>query len=99
MLEAGGFSVVGEASGVAEADAAVRRLGPQVVLLDLQLAGEDGLALAARLAADPDAPRVVLTSTRDPGDYGTRLTESGALGFIPKAELSGEALDALLRVR
>lgn len=99
LLEKGGFRVVGEAATTAEAEAAVERLQPQVVLLDLQLPDEDGLALAGRISTDPAAPIVVLTSTRDPRDYGGRLAASGAAGFIPKAELSGSSLQALLEAR
>jgi hypothetical protein len=43
------------------------------------------------------APSVVLVSSRDAADFGTMVTECGALGFIPKAELSGEALQRLMK--
>ena len=43
-----------------------------------------------------DAPRVVITSSRDASDFGPLIQRSGALGFVPKNELSGEALAALL---
>jgi DNA-binding NarL/FixJ family response regulator len=96
MLAASGYLVVGEAADAIEADSAVRLLQPELVLLDVHLPGEDGLTLASRLTAAPQPPAVVLTSSRDAGDYGSRLTECGARGFIPKADLTGEALDALL---
>ena len=99
LLEAWGFVVVGEAGDAAEADAAVERLRPELVLLDMQLPGEDGLVLASRLSAIPRPPIVVLVSSRDPQDYGARLATSGAAGFIPKAELSSAALDTLLKAR
>jgi hypothetical protein len=38
----------------------------------------------------------VLTSSRDASDFADRLAGAGACGFVPKAELSGEALSALL---
>jgi DNA-binding NarL/FixJ family response regulator len=96
MLESGGFEVVAEAGDAAEADLSVRRLHPEVVLLDVQLPDEDGLVLARRLTGRPSAPAVVLTSSRDARDYGKRLGECGARGFIPKAELTWQAVDALL---
>jgi hypothetical protein len=40
---------------------------------------------------------VILTSSRDVSDYGPRVAECGARGFIPKAELTGEAIHELLR--
>jgi DNA-binding NarL/FixJ family response regulator len=96
LLEAEGFVVIGEAADGDEAIAAVERLRPQVVLLDIQLPDLDGFAVAERLAAVPDPPRVVLISSREAAAYGPRLDAAAARGFIPKRELSGSALAALV---
>jgi DNA-binding NarL/FixJ family response regulator len=96
LLEAEGFEVVGEAADGPGAIEAVALLQPNVVLLDIQLPGLDGLAVAEQLAAAPDPPVVVLTSSRDSAAYGVRLGMSSARGFIPKSELSGKALLALV---
>ena len=66
--------------------------GPQVVLLDVQLPGMDGFAVAERLAAEPAAPAVVLISSRGAGAFRNRLEATPARGFITKAEFSGECL-------
>jgi DNA-binding NarL/FixJ family response regulator len=99
LLEQAGYAVVGEAPDGAEAVRAARRTRPQLVLLDVQLPDADGFALARRLCAERWSPAVVLTSTRDAGDYGERLERSCALGFLPKDEVSGEALGRLLDAR
>lgn len=96
LLEAEGFAVVGTAADGGEAIAAVERLRPQVVLLDIQLADIDGFAVAERLAAGPDPPTVVLISSREAAAYGPRLEAAAAQGFIPKRDLSGTALAALV---
>ena len=96
LLEAEGFAVVGEAADGDEAIAAVDRLRPQVVLLDIQLPDLDGFAVAERLAAGSDPPTVVLVSSREAAAYGPRLDTAAARGFIPKRELSGSALAALV---
>jgi DNA-binding NarL/FixJ family response regulator len=96
LLEADGFDVVGEAVDGASALAAVARLRPGVVLLDVQLPGLDGFEVTERLVAAGDAPVVVLISGRDPVGYRARLGRSRARGFISKSELSGERLAALL---
>jgi DNA-binding NarL/FixJ family response regulator len=96
LLEAEGFEVVGGAEDGAGALAAVERLRPQVVLLDVQLPDLDGFVVAERLAARPDPPAIVLFSSRAASSYRPRLAATPALGFIPKAELTGAALRALV---
>jgi CheY-like chemotaxis protein len=98
LLEAEGFDVVGEACDGASAVAAARQLRPELVLLDVQLPDIDGFEVAARLRATQNGwvPRIVLTSSRDGADFGSLVAESGAVGFVPKGELSGAALVALL---
>jgi DNA-binding NarL/FixJ family response regulator len=93
LLEAEGFEVVGEAGDGDQALAATRRLRPGVVLLDVQMPGEDGFAVAARLASEPDPPAVVLISGRDPAAFGDRLADRP---FLAKRDLSGAALAALV---
>jgi DNA-binding NarL/FixJ family response regulator len=96
LLEAEGFAVIAEAADGDEAIAAVERLRPQVVLLDVQLPGLDGFTVAERLAAGPDPPTVVLISSREAAAYVPRLAAAAAHGFIPKRALSGSALAALV---
>jgi DNA-binding NarL/FixJ family response regulator len=96
LLEAEGFDVVGEAADGSSGLEAVARLRPEIVVLDIQLPDLDGFAVADRLAAAPHPPRVVLVSVREAATYGARLQDASARGFIPKRELSGAALAALV---
>jgi DNA-binding NarL/FixJ family response regulator len=96
VLEAEGFDVVGEAEDAASALAAASRLHPQVVVLDIQLPDLDGFEVAQRLARSDIPPAVVLVSSRDISTYRRRLAASPVRGFIPKNELSGRALSALV---
>jgi DNA-binding NarL/FixJ family response regulator len=96
LLEADGFEVVGEAADGRSAIAEAERLRPRLVLLDIQLPDLDGFEVAARLGESGAPPTVVLTSSRTASSYRRRLAQSPGLGFIPKSELSGEALAALL---
>jgi DNA-binding NarL/FixJ family response regulator len=96
LLASGGFEVVGEAADGHAAVTAARRLRPDVVLVDVQLPDIDGFEVTARLVDGGSGPVVVLTSTRDRADYGDRVERCGARGFIPKAELSGTAVRALM---
>ena len=96
LLEAEGYTVVGEAANGTSALREARRLRPELVLLDVDLPDMDGFEVARRLAADGDGAAIVLTSSRDASDYRRRLAASGARGFIAKSELSGASLGALL---
>jgi DNA-binding NarL/FixJ family response regulator len=96
LLEHEGFDVIGEAEDGASGLAASAALNPDVILLDVNLPDLDGFDVASRICVDREAPKVVLTSSRDPREFGPLVTRSGARGFIPKGELTGEALSALL---
>ena len=97
LLEAEGFDVLATVEDGESALEAARRLRPQVVLLDVQLPGMDGFAVADRLAAGRDPPLIVLTSSRAAEAFHHRLRAARSVrGFIAKAELSGECLHALL---
>ena len=100
LLERGGFRVVGEAGDGDAAVEAVRQLAPEVVLLDVQLPGEDGFAICERIldatGSGAAAPVVVLTSGRPIGTFRRRLARSQAAGFIAKTDLTAPALSALV---
>ena len=96
VLEADGFVVVGEAVDGTTGLAAVRSLHPDFVLLDIGLPDIDGLEVARVLSIDGPPPSVVLTSSREAGSYGPRLSGVRTLGFIPKEEVSGPAIRVLV---
>jgi DNA-binding NarL/FixJ family response regulator len=97
LLESEGFEVVGEAKDGHEALVQTERLHPEVVLLDVQLPDMTGFEVAKALAAsNGDGPAIVLVSSRDGSDYGDQIPACGARGFVPKGELSGAAVRALL---
>lgn len=96
LMTAGGWDVVGQAGDADEALAAVARLHPQVVLLDVQLPGRDGFSIARALAATDQPPEVVLVSARSAEDYGCALGHAPVCGFLRKADLSPDRLRALL---
>ena len=96
ILEADGYSIVGEAQDGATGLRMLRDLRPDVVLLDVQLPDMSGFDVCVE-CGDLDTTSVVLVSSRDAADYGPLIEASGARGFVPKAELSGAAITSLLR--
>jgi DNA-binding NarL/FixJ family response regulator len=96
MLEAEGFEVVAEAGTGADALLAAETWKPELVLLDVHLPDVEGFDVAVRLQGNGSAPAVVLTSSHDASDFGPLIESSGARGFVPKSELSGEALRRIL---
>ena len=97
LLESEGFEIVAEADDGASGVRSAAEFEPDVVLLDVQLPDMDGFEVAAQITANGGSAQVVLTSSRDGSDFEPLVARSGARGFIPKAELSGAGLTALLR--
>ncbi len=98
MLLADGFEVVGEAADGRAALEAVEELKPDIVLLDVQLPDMDGFSVVNELLRrDSYLPKIVLTSSHDESDFGPIVARCGAAAFVPKGELSGAALRAVLR--
>jgi CheY-like chemotaxis protein len=98
LLERQGMSVVGVASNGAEALQQARGLEPDVVLLDISLGEESGFDVARRLAEDRGerGPAVILISTHAEVDFAELIARSPAVGFLPKTELSADAIRSLL---
>jgi DNA-binding NarL/FixJ family response regulator len=98
-LSAGGMDVVGTAHNGAEAVAMARDLQPDVVVMDIQMPGEDGLSATRRLReVAPRCVVAVVTAHRDP-DWVVRASQAGASAFIPKDGSLTEMIDVLTRVR
>jgi CheY-like chemotaxis protein len=91
LLEREGLNGVSVASSYADALRLFEALRPDVVLVDIFLGDESGLKLARRLAEGKRAT-VILISTHAEADLGDLIAESPAAGFLPKADVSAEAI-------
>ena len=98
LLEREGLTIAGVASNGSDALQKAESLRPDVILMDISLGDESGLEVARRLHEDKQTggARVVLISTHSLSDFGDLIGESPAAGFIPKAELSAQAIRAIL---
>jgi DNA-binding NarL/FixJ family response regulator len=85
ILESGeDLEVVGEAEDGADAAEAVRRHRPDVVLMDIRMPRQDGLATTTELQRLPQPPKVIVLTTFDLDDYVFRALQAGASGFLLK---------------
>jgi DNA-binding NarL/FixJ family response regulator len=94
LLEREGLSVVGVASTTAEAIRQEQELQPEIALVDISLGAESGFELARCLREKDRDGRVklILVSTHEEADFADLIAESPANGFLPKSELSAEAI-------
>ena len=85
------IEVVGLAADGAEAARLASELAPDVVLLDIQMPGTDGLAAAERILAVPTPPHVVFLTTFSDDEYIVRALSLGAAGYLIKQDVGGVA--------
>ncbi|SDO50114.1 response regulator transcription factor [Geodermatophilus sp. DSM 45219] len=98
-LKTAGMAVLGTAYSAARAVAMAQELQPDVVVMDIQMPRQDGLAATRRLReVAPFTVVAVVSDHRDP-EWVVRATQAGASAFIPKEGSLAEMLDVLTRVR
>jgi CheY-like chemotaxis protein len=101
LLERQGISVVGLVSTGAQAYRTCSELKPDVVLIDIDLGEEDGFHVASDLGARLNAhqPTLVLISAYAGDDFEDMIADTPAASFLPKSDLSGMAIRAILAQR
>lgn len=87
-----GFVVAGEAETGESAIEIARELDPDLILMDINLPGINGLEATRRILDESHSVVVLLVSTYDEADFGQQIADSRAAGFIPKASLEPERL-------
>lgn len=90
--------IVGEASDGAEALALVERHAPDVVVMDLTMAGVDGLTATRELTRRRAATRVLVLTMHDEEAYLIPVLEAGASGYVVKSAASTQLLTAVRTV-
>ncbi|MFJ3668584.1 response regulator transcription factor [Streptomyces sp. NPDC090106] len=95
LLERDGIPVVGVALTGPEALALAAELVPDLVLVDVDLGGENGFDLVVELAVRVPSV-IILISTHSPDDFEELVAASPARGFVPKSALSARAIRDVL---
>ena len=89
------FTVVGEAEDAASALAQARALEPDIVLMDIELPGEDGVSATRRLKLEMPAVTVVMLTVHDDSQTLFEAIKVGAQGYLVKNVRSRELLEQL----
>jgi two-component system response regulator NreC len=93
-----GFDVVAEADDGIEAMALAKEHEPDVVVLDITMPHESGLAVAARLRRSVPETRVLMLTMHDRGEYVLEAVRAGAHGYVLKDAGPAELRDAVRAV-
>jgi two-component system response regulator NreC len=87
------IEAVGEAGTAREAIFQARELKPDLVLMDVNLPGINGLDATRQILADLDPVVVLLLSTYEYDEYAPKAAECGAAAYIPKSEFMPDRLE------
>ena len=89
-----GFEVVGEAETGEDSVAMAQDLQPDLVLMDVNLPGINGLDATRQILAGSNPVVVLLLSTYEEEEYAPRAAECGAAAYIPKAVFGPDRLES-----
>jgi len=92
------IDVVGEASDAPEALRKVKKIAPDVIVLDVNLPSMDGWEVAERLRRLVPKSRIIAFSIHSSEEYVARMARSGASGYVMKSQPTSELLDAIREV-
>ena len=90
-----GFDLIGEAESGEDAVERVGELHPDLVLMDINMGGIDGIEATARITALHPTVKVVLLSTYELSDLPPAARTSGAVAYVNKDDFGGRALRRL----
>ena len=92
------IDVIGEAKDGREAIAIADRMHPDVIVMDLTMAGMDGMEATKELAAKGSSSKVLVLTMHDEEDYLVPLLQAGAAGYLVKSAADRELVDAVRTV-
>ena len=92
----GDFDVIAEASDGIDAVEMIESVGPDVVIMDIQMSAMSGIEATRKILMEHPNARVVLTSMTAESEYLRLVREIGALAFIAKRNLNASSLRSIL---
>jgi DNA-binding NarL/FixJ family response regulator len=94
----GTFAVCGEASNAVEAMGVIRKLNPDLAIVDLSLPGANGIELIKNIRAEFSKLPILVLSMHDESLYALRALRAGAEGYVMKHEAMANVLQAIREV-
>ena len=91
-----GFEVAGEAENGEQGVELAASLHPDLVLMDVQMPGIDGLEATRRIMSAEDPPHVVVMSTHESGKYADPALDAGAIGLLSKEDFGMDTHEGVL---
>ncbi|MEP7016272.1 MAG: response regulator transcription factor [Verrucomicrobiota bacterium] len=93
-----GFSICGEAGNAAEAMSVIRKIKPDLAIVDLSLPGANGVELIKNIRAEFQKLPVLVLSMHDESLYALRALRAGAQGYVMKEEVLENVITAIKEV-
>jgi DNA-binding NarL/FixJ family response regulator len=92
------IAIVGEAANGRDAVKEVKRLSPDIVIMDIAMSGMNGIEAAARISSAHPSSRVIILSMYKSDEYISRSLKAGAWGYLLKESAGTEVIDAVRNV-
>lgn len=92
------LDVVGEAANGTEAIQLAKRLKPQIILMDINMPGMNGLDATALLRDQVPASKILILTVHDSREYVQEIARAGAHGYVLKDAPPGQLLEAIERL-
>ena len=89
------FDCVGSFASAEEALKILPALNPQVVLMDVNLPGMNGIECVKRLTAAPNPPQIIMLTVRQDSEIIFDALSAGASGYLLKPPAASELVDAV----
>jgi DNA-binding NarL/FixJ family response regulator len=99
IAEHADLGVCGEAEDAQKALDAMRRLKPDIAIVDISLPGANGIELIKQMVAEQPALAFLVLSMHDETYFALRALRAGAKGYVMKAEAPSEIIAAIRKIR
>ena len=89
------IEIVGEAEDATAALQAVKDLAPQVILLDIQMAGVGGIEIASRILRAAPQTKIIILTAYDNDEYVLGAFRAGAYAYLLKNSLDDTVVETI----